>query len=965
MKRIIVETSDDKKDALENALKKQGITLTEWFNDKVEEIVEEPIAYYNTKANDLTQLSFLDEPQNVFDTLNSIDWAFSTDDTSYLSHNIHPYPAKYIPQIPNQLIRLLSLPGEKVWDPFGGSGTTALEALLLGRQAFSTDINPISQIIGKAKCLTLTSEEDEYITSFGEQIKVLASSQDSFEELFELHKDEIDEVSPNVPNKEKWFQELVWKELGYLKWKVNNIDNEKIKIFLLSILSKIVIKVSNQDSETRYVSKPKSIEYGHVFKLFSTETNSSLPKIRKLGTLLKFREAHFITTDLRLESKQQNNSIDLIVTSPPYPNATDYHLYHRFRIFWLGFDPVNLGKCEIGSHLRHQKENNGIEKYLEEMKLSLKNMHNALRPGRYAVLILGDAIFGGQNYETAELVGEKAKEVGFEFVGIYKRTLHSTKRSFVSAARRLREEKFLVIRKKDKIQKFKLNKPPYKLWPYEEEIRKLEVTNLLGVDKIISNNGAIKVEVNSIKTDLLKKLTFTHSIEAKEYSIEPTWQSVIENGDALANVSKRKDPKYATHGIHAYKGKFYPQLAKSLFNLANLNSGDTILDPFCGSGTVLLEGYLNGLNATGFDLNPIALKIASAKSEILKIDSYLLDKLLSNFIVKIEQAEPIIRYKEFFNADSLVELESWFPKFVLQKVASISKEIGDIPNIQVKGFLEVCLSSIVRDISQQDPKDLRIRRRKEPIDDAPVFELFLKKLNEQRDRLRHFAERSNKASSFIGITNVINGDSRLISSDFSHIIEKESIDCVVTSPPYATALPYVDTDRLSILLLFSMLSKERKLIEDNLVGARDIVKTSKRDLEEKIENDDFKSILSSTAKSIIKKVHSLNKTADVGFRKKNTASLLYRYYTDMTSVMENLDWSVKKDGNLFFVIGDNKTFAGNGDEEVLIKSADALVEIGLNLGWEHIKTIPITVTQENRHHNKNSILKNDILWFKK
>jgi len=965
MKRIIVETSNDKKDALENALKVQGITFAEWFNDKVEEIIEEPIAYYNTKENDLKILSFLEESGKVFETLSKINWSFSTDDTSYLSHNIHPYPAKYIPQIPNQLIRLLSLPGEKVWDPFGGSGTTALESLLLGRQAQSTDINPISEIIGKAKCLTLTSEEDELISTFGDQIKVLASSQDTFEELYTLNKEEIDKKSPIIPNMEKWFHRLAWKELGYLKWKIVNFENEKIKIFLLSNLSKIIIKVSNQDSETRYVSKPKLLKYGHVFRLFSMEVSSSMPKMRKLGTLLKFREANFRTTDLRFESSQENNSIDLIVTSPPYPNATDYHLYHRFRIYWLGFDPVDLGKREIGSHLRHQKENNGIEKYLEEMKLSLKNMHNALRPGRYAVLILGDAVFDGKNYETAELVGKKASEVGFEFVGIYKRTLHSTKRSFVSAARRLGEEKFLVIRKKDKIQKFKLNKPPYKLWPYEEEIRILEVKNLLDVEKIDSNNDSLIVEVSSIKTDLLKKLTFTHSIEAKEYAIEPTWQSVIENGDALANVSKRKDPKYATHGIHAYKGKFYPQLAKSLFNLANLKTGNSILDPFCGSGTVLLEGYLNGFNAIGFDLNPIALKIASAKSDILKIDSYLLDRLLSNFIVKTEQAKPINTYLRYFDAECMTELESWFPKLVLQKLAFIIKEICDIPNIYIKGFLEICLSSIIRDISQQDPMDLRIRRRKESIDDAPVFELFLKKLYEQRDRLRHFAKRSNKASSFTGTTSVIEGDSRSISSQFSHIIAKESIDCVVTSPPYATALPYVDTDRLSILLLFSMLSNERKSIEDNLVGAREIAKASRLATEERIENNDFTNILSKTAKHIIKSVYNFNKSADVGFRKKNTASLLYRYYADMTSVFENLNWSVKKGGNLFYVIGDNKTFVGNQDKEIIIKSSDSLAEIGSNLGWKHVKTIPITVTQENRHHNKNSILQNNILWFRK
>ena len=71
-------------------------------------------------------------------------------------------------------------------------------------------------------------------------------------------------------------------------------------------------------------------------------------------------------------------TIDLIVTSPPYGNATDYHLYHRFRLLWLGYNPRELAKIEIGSHLRHQKEASGFDEYLAEMQQSLSGMHSSL-----------------------------------------------------------------------------------------------------------------------------------------------------------------------------------------------------------------------------------------------------------------------------------------------------------------------------------------------------------------------------------------------------------------------------------------------------------------------------------------------------------------------------------------------------------------------------------------------------------
>ena len=96
---------------------------------------------------ELRSLDSIRDANEVLDRLRSIDWSFTDDDTAYLAHDLHPYPAKFIPQIPGNLISALSRRGEVVWDPFGGSGTTALEALLLGRRAISSDLNPLSTLI--------------------------------------------------------------------------------------------------------------------------------------------------------------------------------------------------------------------------------------------------------------------------------------------------------------------------------------------------------------------------------------------------------------------------------------------------------------------------------------------------------------------------------------------------------------------------------------------------------------------------------------------------------------------------------------------------------------------------------------------------------------------------------------------------------------------------------------------------
>lgn len=961
--KFVIETSAAQKDALYTVLKERGTTLTEWFNDKVVEITAPLSSILEEEIPQIQSCQDLEHSEIVLDHIKQQDWSFTDANTTYLSHNIHPYPAKFIPQIPRYLIKMLSLPGETVWDPFGGSGTTALEALLLGRQAISSDVNPVATLIGKAKTITLTLEEEIIIAELVEKVELLTSNPANIADILQRHETEIKSSTPEIPNINKWFHPKALVELGYLRWRINCLEKVNCKTLTEAAFSKIIVKASFQDGETRYASKPREVDTGSVLRMFANELNSALGKVRHLSTLLRFRTAKFKTADLRSENVVPANSIDLIVTSPPYPNATDYHLYHRFRLFWLGDDPRPLAKSEIGSHLRHQKENTGIEHYLEEMRLCLEKMYRGLRVGRYAVIVLGDALFKRVDYQTAELVAEVAEKIGFDIVDIVLREVHANKRSFISPARRLREEKILIIRKPLVQITFNLLRPPYKLWPYEEVIRQLEIKNTVGIDLEDTLMNSSIASINPLKVDRLRRLTFTHGFWAAEYESESTWQAILENGDAFGTRSKRKDPKYATHGLHPYKGKFYPQLAKSLFNLAQLEPKQKVLDPFCGSGTVLLEGYLNGLNAKGFDINPLAAKIAGVKTKILTLDLYLVDRLLSQFIQHLDQLDTKETNKEVFNEECLEELESWFPELVLRKLGWIFKVIDDVPEPTVRDFLEACLSSIVREISQQEPKDLRIRRRKQPINDAPVKDLYKKKLCEQRERLRHFARRTNLAPVEFGTGTIFLADCRELDAFGRANIDRQSIDAIITSPPYATALPYIDTDRLSILLLFGLRSKERNTIEYSLIGSREISPKDSGKLDETIEAKDFGNIVSPTAQKIISGIYELNKAADVGFRRKHKAALLYRYYSDMTSVLNNLSQVVAPNSSLFFVIGDNKTQAGA--EEVIIQSGQFIKECGIELGWKLEDIIPITVTQENRLHNKNSITDNDIIWFRK
>ncbi|MFP5232691.1 MAG: DNA methyltransferase [Acidobacteriota bacterium] len=918
----------------------------------------------------LSGLSELENPKAVFKSLKEIDWAFTDDDTGYLSHDLHPYPGKFIPQIPQQIIARLSLRGELVWDCFGGCGTTALEAILMGRRALSTDINPLGKVIGEAKTLTLTKEDDDLLCDFTEQLLLLSASPERLQSELDSRRTDCEQFLPEIPNIAEWFHQNAIAELTYLRWRIERLDRDKARKLAKAAFSKSILKASFQDGETRYARKSRNVERGEVVQWFVTNLSAGLKKVRKLGPLLQFREATFKTIDLRQAEvvKQPEaeglaaNSVDLIVASPPYPNTTDYHLYHRFRLFWLGYDPRQLGNKEIGSHLRHQKEANGFDFYLKEMTCCLRRMEQVLRPGRYVVLVLGNGIFNGKSYDTALRVSKAAQKVGFEVVGTLNRTVHSTKRSFISAARRLRTEDLLVLRKPPSQLALTLFMPPYKLWPYEEQLRKREIEALLGSIPAKIKDGSFRISTNALSLDKVRKLTFTHRFAAPDVSQEATWQAILENGDATIR-SQRKDPKYATHGIHAYKGKFYPQLAKSLFSLAGLSPGAHVLDPFCGSGTVLLECYLNGFQGFGTDLNVLANKIARVKTQILGVDPYLRDRFLSRFEDRLSGMESSSKWHSVFAEDSRDELLSWFPRPVLAKLGWLLHTIGQVSEPRIREFLEVIASSIVRDVSQQDPRDLRIRRRAEPLSDAPVYELFKDRLHEQRIRLQHFSERSKYAPLSFHAATAILGDSRLASTFRDNGIERGSVDAIVTSPPYATALPYIDTDRLSILLLFGLDSKERSTLEASLVGSREITKRKKNGVDERIDAQDFADIQSTKARAIVEEIRQRNKGADVGFRRDNTAALLYLYFQDMSKVMQNLDPLLRRGSSAFFVIGDNRTIAGG--KEIKIESGKVLQEIGESIGWEVADVIPITVTTENRLHAKNSITANEIIRFRK
>jgi hypothetical protein len=289
------------------------------------------------------------------------------------------------------------------------------------------------------------------------------------------------------------------------------------------------------------------------------------------------------------------------------------------------------------------------------------------------------------------------------------------------------------------------------------------------------------------------------------------------------------------------------------------------------------------------------------------------------------------------------------------------RAIQQVEAIPARNLLWVVLSDLVRVVSQQEPRDLRVRRRKEPIADAPLFALLTEKLLLELEKLGEGEEILVSRRNPLWRAEV--ADVRGLSAERHELFSRRLADAVVTSPPYATALPYIDTERLSFLVLGLANRSERSLLERKLIGSREFSQRDRLLLEEEMMTGGLKSLPSQLVKDL-STILAENRQHAVGFRRRNLAALLYRYFRDMRTSLRNIAKVVRPGGKLFFVLGDGRTKLGSG-RWYPIRTCSHVSALASQVGLEQVEKIPITVTTEDLAHAKNSITDNEILVFRR
>ena len=274
----------------------------------------------------------------------------------------------------------------------------------------------------------------------------------------------------------------------------------------------------------------------------------------------------------------------------------------------------------------------------------------------------------------------------------------------------------------------------------------------------------------------------------------------------------RNEPtKRYSQGFHSYPAMMIPQVASRLIRLYS-NEGDILLDPFCGSGSVLVEAKVAKRYSWGIDLNPLAILIAKAKTT--PINPSLLYKEYYRLIDRIRQMpDGEVATPQFFNIDF------WFKKPVIEGLAKIKAAIDEIGVPEIQDFFKVAFSEVVRLSSNSRSGEFKLFRypesKLENYSPRPL-DLFIEKAGANIEAMRKFHELCHKGAW-----------SRELQADSTEEVEEirpGTIDIIVTSPPYGdsrTTVAYGQFSRLSSQWLGLMPEKAID-IDREMLGGRPV-----------------------------------------------------------------------------------------------------------------------------------------------
>ena len=430
------------------------------------------------------------------EVLDKVDWDFKDFTTQYLTHTFHSYPARFIPQIPLTFIKLFTEEKETVLDPMCGCGTTLVEAFLNNRNSIGNDFNPLAALITKVKTTLIDENDFRY---FNRKLAVM-------KRYLDLDYRRIDERINNLPDRKisRIFNRVVISKLEAIRETLLEVKEEGHKdlfdfgrVALSSTIWSLVENGNGIGVDTLFLKKVKSME---------KELNIMAKIVKNVP------EVKVICGDAR-KLEVETNSIDLIVTSPPYVNALDYYRAHMYNMLWLGMDFDLFRKHEIGGH-SHFIINRFrlLSEYLGDMLRSMIEMNRVLKENKLCVIVVGNSSLEYELIESHKFFAEMGKKIGFKPIKTIFRNIDKTRKYTSADIGKIDDEYILVMQKLDNADvsadddDFISEVVREQMVKFREQIKKVQGTSIRGKkptkERLLKNIDKISEAIQTIPKDI-------------------------------------------------------------------------------------------------------------------------------------------------------------------------------------------------------------------------------------------------------------------------------------------------------------------------------------------------------------------------------------------------------------------------------------------------------------------------------
>lgn len=378
------------------------------------------------------------EINSLYEKAMKMDWECIDSDTQYFTHSIHRYSGKFIPQIASNAINLLTKEGDTVLDVYAGSGTTLLEAALAKRTSIGIDLSPLAVLISKVKTTVIDIDSlNQWYQEFSDQISLYLETNTLFNPKDHA---ELNDARLQQEWYLKWFQYPVLKELIWIDKNITSIEEEKFRNIALIALSDILRKCSNAHSSYPNVMFDKNKKpLQSAIPKFLRRLEEIVASVKTINGKIKTPYIPQIIEGSNISIPIiKSDSIDCIVTHPPYIGSVPYAEYGLLSLTWLGHDAKDLDLKLTGGK---RQSRTVVTRFEEDYEKMFKEANRVLKPFKHFFILVGNPTVKGETIDLAKMSDLASERNGFS------KALHFTRSGSNRRANKMGEEHIIVYEK--------------------------------------------------------------------------------------------------------------------------------------------------------------------------------------------------------------------------------------------------------------------------------------------------------------------------------------------------------------------------------------------------------------------------------------------------------------------------------------------------------------------------------------